>query len=316
MMPPARQPAVPPPPPGEGRGEGIRGEANQLTELLPQLTSRLSVARNLDRREARLEAQILIARALGVDRAWLIAHDRDALSATHCSAIESLIARRAAGEPVAYILGEREFYGLSFAVTPAVLIPRPDTELLVETALQHLPAHTPSRILDLGTGSGAIAISLALHRPLAEVIAMDISADALAVAQNNARRLGAGNVHFEIGDWYAAKNLKTSVKNFDIIVSNPPYIAATDPHLANGDLRFEPHRALASGEDGLRDLRIIIAGAPAHLVNGGWLLFEHGWDQADNTRELMAQSGFIHIECLHDLAGHGRITLGQWIPQQ
>ena len=306
------QPVFPPPPPGEGRGEGIRGEANQLTELLPQLTSRLSIALNLNRREARLEAQILIARALGVDRAWLIAHDRDALSATHCSTIENLIARRAAGEPVAYILGEREFYGLSFAVTPAVLIPRPDTELLVETALQYLPAHTPCRILDLGTGSGAIAISLALHRPLAEVIAMDISADALAVAQSNARRLGAGNVHFEIGDWYAAKNLKKSVKNFDIIVSNPPYIAATDPHLANGDLRFEPHRALASGEDGLNDLRQIIAGAPAYLAPNGWLWLEHGFKQAAAVIELLRQQGFEQTGTRRDLAGLDRVSGGCW----
>jgi len=307
MMPQTSQPVFPPPFPGEGRGEGTR-----LAILLPHLTNRLSIALHLDRREARLEAQILAARALGVDRAWLIAHDQDALSSKQVSAIESLIARRAAGEPVAYILGEREFFGLNFAVTPAVLIPRPDTELLVEAALEKLPEHTPCRILDLGTGSGAIAITLALQRPLADVIAVDSSADALAIAEINARQLGANNVRFVLGDWYAA----TSVKNFDIIVSNPPYIAAADPHLVTGDLRFEPHQALASGKDGLLDLRIIIAGAPAYLSPGGWLLFEHGWDQADNTRELMAQSGFMNIASLPDLAGHDRVTLGQWISRQ
>jgi release factor glutamine methyltransferase len=308
MMQPARQPVFPPPPPGEGRGEG-----KQLTELLPQHTSRLAMALNLDRREARLEAQILIARALNVERAWLIAHDRDVLTVAQLDAIESLIARRANGEPVAYILGEREFYGFSFKVTPDVLIPRPETELLVEAALKHLPENISCRILDLGTGSGAVAITLALLRPLSTVLAVDASPEALAIAQENARRLGAANVECASGNWFAA----LAVKNFDIIVSNPPYIAATDPHLTSGDLRFEPRQALASGgADGLDDLRQIIAGAPAHLVDQGWLMLEHGWNQADSVRELMAKSGFIHIECLHDLSGHGRVTLGQWTTQQ
>jgi release factor glutamine methyltransferase len=276
--------------------------------LLPQHASRLAIALNLDRREARLEAQILIARALDVDRAWLIAHDRDVLTAAQQDAIESLIARRANGEPVAYILGEREFYGRTFKVTPDVLIPRPETELLVEAALEHLPENTACRILDLGTGSGAIAITLALQRPLSTVLAVDASPAALAIAQENARRLGAANVECVTGHWYATLD----VKKFDIIVSNPPYIAASDPHLASGDLRFEPRQALASGADGLDDLRQIISGAPAHLAEVGWLLLEHGCDQAAAVTALLQQHGFEAIRTLQDLAGHDRVSTGRW----
>jgi release factor glutamine methyltransferase len=279
--------------------------------LLPQHASRLAIALNLDRREARLEAQILIARALNVNRAWLIAHDRDVLTVAQQDAIESLIARRANGEPVAYLLAVREFYGLSFKVTPDVLIPRPDTELLVETALQHLPENRPNRILDLGTGSGAIAIALALQRTLSTVLAVDASPEALSIAQENARRLGAANVECVTGNWYATLN----VKNFDIIVSNPPYIAASDPHLTSGDLRFEPRQALASGADGLDDLRQIIAGAPAHLAEGGWLLLEHGCDQAAAVSALLQQHGFVAIRTLQDLAGLDRVSVGRRLDQ-
>lgn len=303
MMQPSRQPVFPPPPSGEGWGEGKR-----LTELLPQHTSRLAIALNLDRREARLEAQILIARTLNVERAWLIAHDRDVLTVAQLDAIESLIARRASGEPVAYILAEREFYGFSFKVTPDVLIPRPDTEFLVEAALAQLPENTHCRILDLGTGSGAIAITLALQRPLSTVLAVDASPAALAIAQDNARRLGAANVACITGNWYAMLD----VKNFDIIVSNPPYIAASDPHLASGDLRFEPRQALASGANGLDDLRQIITGAPAHLVEGGWLLLEHGCDQAAAVTALLQQHGLEDIRTLQDLAGLDRVSAGRW----
>jgi release factor glutamine methyltransferase len=279
--------------------------------LLPQHASRLAIALNLDRPEARLEAQILIAHGLDVDRAWLIAHDRDVLTVAQRDAIESLIARRANGEPVAYILGEREFYGFSFKVTPDVLIPRPETELLVEAALKHLPENTACRILDLGTGSGAIAITLALLRPLSTVLAVDASPEALAIAQENARRLAAANVACITGHWYATLD----VKKFDIIVSNPPYIAASDPHLASGDLRFEPRQALASGADGLDDLRQIIAGAPAHLAEGGWLLLEHGCDQAAAVSALLQQHGFVAIRTLQDLAGLDRVSVGRRLDQ-
>jgi release factor glutamine methyltransferase len=283
-----------------------------IATLMANATTRLAESLALDRREARIEARVLLAHSLGVDHAWLIAHDQDAPTSTQLHAIEDLFERRASGEPVAYMLTEREFYGLSFKVTPDVLIPRPDTELLVDAALEHLSRLNPYRILDLGTGSGAIAITLALQRPLSTVLAVDASPEALAIAQENARRLGATNVACISGNWYAMLD----VKNFDIIVSNPPYIAASDPHLASGDLRFEPRQALASGTDGLTDLRQIIAGAPAHLVEGGWLLLEHGCDQAAAVTALLQQHGFVAIRTLQDLAGLDRVSTGRWPGQE
>ena len=288
--------------------------ADTISTLLADATQRLAAALQLDKREARIEARVLISHALNVDHAWLIGHDRDTPTPAQQQIMENMIARRAAGEPVAYIVGEREFFGMNFAVTSAVLIPRPDTELLVETALQHLPEHIPCRILDLGTGSGAIAISLARLRPHAEVVAVDASAEALAVAQANARQLGANNVQCIAGDWYAALGKpsgESGVKKFDMIVSNPPYIAANDPHLNAGDLRFEPRQALASGDDGLRDLRVIVAGASAHLVEGGWLWLEHGFDQAAAVAGLLQKYGFGQIHTLRDLAGLGRVSGGR-----
>ncbi|MBM4180502.1 MAG: peptide chain release factor N(5)-glutamine methyltransferase [Betaproteobacteria bacterium] len=270
-------------------------------------TARLQAALGLDRREARLEAQILIARALGVERAWLIAHDRDTLSPAQTEAIAALLARRAGGEPVAYILGEREFYGRVFRVTPDVLIPRPETELLVEAALDRLPPDRPARVLDLGTGSGCIAISLALERPLAEVTALDASAQALAVARENARRLGADRITWILSDWYA----DLSVKNFDMIVGNPPYIAAADPHMQREDPRFEPPHALAAGADGLAAMRAIVAAAATYLLPGGWLLLEHGFDQARAVADLMARHDLEEIHTLTDLAGLDRVSLGR-----
>lgn len=287
--------------------------SDSIATLLAEATRRLAESAPLEPREARIEARVLFAHALRVDHAWLIGHDRDTPTAAQRHAIENLISRRAGGEPVAYILGEREFYGLNFAVTPAVLIPRPDTELLIETALRHLPAHTPCRVLDLGTGSGAIAIALARQRPQAEVVAVDASAAALAVAQANAHQLGADNVRCIAGDWYAALGElagESNVKKFDMIVSNPPYIAANDPHLHAGDLRFEPLQALAAGDDGLRDLRVIVAGATTHLVAGGWLWLEHGFDQAAAVVELLRQQGFEQICSLRDLAGQDRVSGG------
>lgn len=279
-----------------------------LADILRTATARLAGALNLERQEARLEAHILAAHALGVNRAWLVAHDRDEPTPAQAVAIEALVTRREQGEPVAYILGAREFFGLDFVVTPDVLIPRPDTELLVEAALRHLPEHAPCRVLDLGTGSGAIAIALALRRPLAEVVAVEASPEALAIAEDNAQRLGADNIRCLAGDWYGALD----VKGFDTIVSNPPYIAAADPHLDMGDLRFEPRQALASGDDGLDDLRAIIAGAPAHLASGGWLLLEHGWDQAGIVVALLRREGFEQTFTLRDIAGIDRVSGGRW----
>jgi release factor glutamine methyltransferase len=286
----------------------VKAQAATVANLLDDATRQIAAKLGLQTREARLEARVLAAHAWQVSPAWLIAHDTDPATSAQQHAIESLLARRQAGEPVAYILGEREFFGLRFAVTPAVLIPRPDTELLVETALQHLPEHTPCRVLDLGTGSGAIAITLAHQRPVAEVVAVDASVEALAVAQTNARRLGTHNVNFVAGNWYSA----LGVKKFDMIVANPPYIAAADPHLDAGDLRFEPRQALASGSDGLNDLRVIITGAPMHLVKNGWLLLEHGYDQADAVMSLLHQHGFRQTATRRDLAGLDRVSGGRW----
>jgi len=297
---------LPSPPGGGAGGEGRPGTAPRVADLMREAAARLQAALGLDRREARLEAQILMARALDVERAWLVAHDRDVLSEPRANAIEALARRRAGGEPVAYILGEREFHGRLFKVSPDVLIPRPDTELLAEAALARLPADRPARVLDLGTGSGCVAVTLALERPRAEVLAVDVSASALAVARENARRLGAANVAGLLSDWYAA----VGVKNFDMIVSNPPYIAETDAHLAQGDLRFEPRHALSSGADGLDAIRLIVAGARQHLAPGGWLLLEHGRDQDGQVASLLAEQGFERVETLPDLAGLARVSLG------
>lgn len=251
---------------------------------------------------------MLAARALGVNRAWLIAHDRDVLAPAQAHAIETLVSRREGGEPVAYILGEKEFYGRLFTVTPNVLIPRPETELLVEAALARLPLDRPARILDLGTGSGCIAITIALERPDCEVVAVDASPAALEVARSNAERLGAGKVRLILSDWYARlKNLR-----FDMIVSNPPYIASGDAHLAQGDLPHEPRQALASGPLGLDAIRAIVSRATDHLTPGGWLLSEHGYDQADACRDGLNQAGFAHVFTLPDLGGRDRVTGGQW----
>ncbi|MCU0842869.1 MAG: peptide chain release factor N(5)-glutamine methyltransferase [Thiobacillaceae bacterium] len=273
-----------------------------------EAAARLQAALGLDRREARLEAQILIARGLGVERSWLIAHDRDALSPDQAGAVEALITRRAVGEPVAYILGEREFFGRVFRVTPDVLIPRPETELLVEAALDRLPPDRPARVLDLGTGSGCIAISLALERPRAEVTGLDASAQALAVARENARRLGVDQITWILSDWYA----DLSVRNFDMIVGNPPYIASGNEHLRLGDLPGEPVGALVSGSDGLDAIRAIIAGAPARLLPDGWLLIEHGFDQKDSCQTLLRQAGFTRVTALTDLSGVERLSISRF----
>lgn len=280
----------------------------KLADLCRHSADNISAALGLDPSVSRLEAQILLCRTLGRSRAWLIAHDRDPLTTPQVAAFQELLGRRLAGEPVAYILGEREFYGMIFKVTPAVLIPRPETELLVELALARLPQGSPARVLDLGTGSGAVALSIAAQRPQALVTAVDISSAALDVARENAQRLAVTNVRFLQGAWFAALPPQ---EKFDLIVSNPPYIAACDPHLTQGDVRFEPAGALASGTDGLDDIRTIVAEAPTYLLPGGWLLFEHGYDQAAACRVLLEQAGYVAVSSSTDLAGIERVTLGQ-----
>lgn len=257
--------------------------------------------------DARSEAERLLAHVLERPRAWLYAWPEHQPTPAQRAEFERLLAARVGGAPVAYLLGRRAFWTFDIEVTPAVLIPRPETELLVELALARLPPDRPSAMADLGTGSGAIALAIARERPLARVLATDIGADALAVASSNAQRLGLGNVVFAEGDWCAA----LGDARFDLIASNPPYIEAGDPHLAQGDLRQEPLRALASGVDGLDAIREIIAAAPRHLLPGGWLLLEHGHDQAARVRELLAMQGFAEVASAVDLAGHERVCFGQ-----
>jgi len=271
----------------------------------PTLAQALAQARTLGLE--RIDAQLLLLHALArpqAGRAWLLAHDTDALEPAVHEAFMALCQRRAAGEPVAYLTGSKEFYGLQLAIDARVLDPRPDTETLVDWALEVIaPLPAPS-VVDLGTGSGAIALALQHQRPTAQVLAVDASADALAVAQANAQRL-ALPVRFALGHW-----LNGVEGRFDAIVSNPPYIAAADPHLAA--LTHEPLQALASGADGLDDLRAIVAQAPAHLTPGGWLLLEHGHDQAGAVSALLRAQGFAQVQSRNDLASIARCTGGQW----
>lgn len=313
----------------------------------------------------RAEARRLMSLASGRSLTWLIAHEDDTPDAGCSQTFLALARRRAAGEPLAYLLGEQAFHGHHFVVSPAVLIPRADTETLVDTASARLgallanrsaapdagglrpgaqpvdvpisvpgtrvepasgrvcdPTQPPLRLLDLGTGSGIIAITLALLHAEVEVHAVERSAEALAVARHNADRLGATRIHWHHGSWWDAllaareapprQGAQRQDRHFDLIVSNPPYIAAGDHHLQEGDLRFEPPQALAAGADGLDDLRIIIAGAPAHLMPGGWLLLEHGYDQQDAVQKLLKDAGFRNVFTLHDLAGQPRVSGGTW----
>jgi release factor glutamine methyltransferase len=278
-----------------------------LQQLLSEDAARLASGLGLDAASARLEAQYLLQHALRKSRAWLLAHPEVVPEPSQQQVYAAMLQRRLAGEPVAYILGEREFYGLNFRVTRATLIPRPETELLVELALERIAPHAACRVLDLGAGSGAIALSLAHARPQAEVVAVDASAAALEVAQENAARLGIANASFLCGDWYAP----LADQRFQLIVSNPPYVAAGDPHLSQGDLRFEPASALASGADGLDDIRRIAAGARAHLAPGGWLLLEHGYDQGPAVREILRRQGMEAVFTAPDLAGTGRASGGR-----
>jgi release factor glutamine methyltransferase len=255
---------------------------------------------------ARLDARLLARHALGVGETWLIAHGRDELAAHHVAAIDRLVERRAAGEPVAYILGEREFYGRAFRVTPDTLIPRTETEHLVEAALARLGDRDDARVLDIGTGSGCIAITLKLERPAWSVCAVDISERTLTVARSNGERQAA-EVEWLESDLFAA----LAGRRFDLIVSNPPYVAEGDAHLSQGDLRFEPSGALASGRDGLDALRGIVATAPEHLAPAGWLILEHGWDQGDAVAALLAKAGFVDRFLVRDLAGHARVSGGR-----
>jgi release factor glutamine methyltransferase len=251
-----------------------------------------------------VDQRILVCHALGLSRTALITQSERRLTADEAARVSALLQRRAAGEPVAYIVGQREFFGLPFETTPAVLIPRPDTELLVELALERLPRQ--GRVLDMGTGSGAIAVAIAHQRPDASVTALDASQPALQVASRNASRNGV-RVRCLHSNWFAA----LAGQQFELIVSNPPYIAAGDQHLAEGDLRFEPSSALTDFSDGLSALRTIVAGAPQYLLPHGWLLLEHGYDQAAAVRQLLTDAGYTEVQSWQDLAGIERVSGGR-----
>lgn len=296
----------------------------------------------------RAEARRLLASLTGQPLTWFMAHGDDPADPDTTTRFQALAERRRAGEPLAYLLGQQEFYGRPFTVSPAVLIPRADTETLVETALEQLlllrrqRRAVPLSLLELGTGSGIIAITLALEAPDTEVHAVERSPEALAMAQRNAKALGAHRIHWHAGSWWqalanatdsheATENTATAAqttspitarqghpteppaRRFDLIVSNPPYIAANDHHLQQGDLRFEPPQALAAGPDGLDDLRIIIGGAPTHLNPGGWLLLEHGYDEEAPVQALLRDAGFADVFTRRDLAGQPRVSGGQWL---
>ena len=255
-----------------------------------------------------VDGELLLAEALGCSRSWLYAHPEAAVPAPAQARFEALLARRQAGEPVAYLRGRQGFWSLELEVGPATLIPRPETERLVELALARLPAGQPLRVADLGTGSGAIALALARERPQARIVATDASAEALTVARRNAARLGLGRVEFRHGDWL----VPLAEERFDLIASNPPYIEAGDSHLVQGDLRFEPPAALASGADGLDAIRVIVRDAGRHLHAGGWLLLEHGWRQGAAVRALLDAAGFSEVATERDLEGRDRVSLGRW----
>ena len=272
----------------------------------PTLAQALAQAHTLGL--ARIDAQLLLLHTVGrdgSDRAWLLAHDTDTLAPAQHAQFLALCQRRATGEPVAYLTGHKEFYGLPLQVDARVLDPRPDTETLVDWALEVIAPLPAPRVVDLGTGSGAIALALQSQRPTAQVLAVDASSDALAVAHANGERLRLP-VRFVRSDWLAGME-----GAFDCIVSNPPYIPSADPHLAA--LTHEPLQALASGADGLADIRTIVAQAPAHLAPGGWLLLEHGYDQAEAVRALLAARGFAQVQSRNDLAGIARCSGGQWL---
>ncbi|SER67049.1 release factor glutamine methyltransferase [Nitrosomonas sp. Nm51] len=287
-----------------------------LNQLLCNQTSTVdslaTVQQVLDwsyRKIERIDARLLLQHVLQVNHAFLITHAETRLTSENAARFLKLVSQREHGVPVAYLTGKREFYDLGFKVSPAVLIPRPETELLVETALAHIPESRPRKILDLGTGSGAIGITIARHRPAACVTAVDISIDAIDIARWNAQKLSVNNIHIVQGDWF--DTLDTGAA-FDLIVSNPPYVAENDPHLQQGDLRFEPDLALSTQDNGLACIRHIIATAPAYLADGGELLLEHGYDQAAACQQLLQMNGFRKIYSLKDLAGIERVSGGSY----
>ncbi|MFC0227247.1 peptide chain release factor N(5)-glutamine methyltransferase [Serratia aquatilis] len=255
---------------------------------------------------AKRDAEILLGFVTGRTRTFLLAFGETLLTPMQIEQLDALLARRERGEPMAYLVGEREFWSLPLSVSPATLIPRPDTECLVELALARLP-EAPCAILDLGTGTGAIALALASERPDCQVTGIDLQADAVMLARYNAQKLAIGNAHFKQGDWFTP----VAGQKFTLIVSNPPYIDPADPHLAQGDVRFEPSSALIAADNGLADLATIVQQASGFLLPQGWLLLEHGWQQGENVRTLLNKAGFNAVETHRDYGSNERVTLGQ-----
>lgn len=266
-----------------------------------------AILRLQDSDSPRRDAEILLGFATGKARTFIMAFGETTLSEAERQQLSQLLERRVAGEPIAYLTGQKEFWSLPLHVSPATLIPRPDTECLVELALSYLPTE-PADILDLGTGTGAIALALASERPDCRVQGVDVQHEAVMLAKENAQRLGISNVCFTQGSWFSGEE----GRRFSLIVSNPPYIDAEDIHLSQGDVRFEPSSALISGEAGLADLRVIIAASPEYLLPGGGLLLEHGWQQGGAVRDLLKQRGFIRVETCQDYGGNDRVSLGFW----
>jgi release factor glutamine methyltransferase len=269
-----------------------------------------AVARLTQSDSARRDAEILLGFVTGRARTFLMAFGETLLTQQQQEQLERLLVRRERGEPVAYLIGEREFWSLPLSVSPATLIPRPDTECLVELALERLPS-SACNILDLGTGTGAIALALASERPDCTVTGVDLQPEAVALAQHNAQKLAIGNAQFLQGSWF----VPLAGQTFALIASNPPYIDAADPHLAQGDVRFEPSSALVAQQHGLADLSAIVQQAPQYLQPQGWLLLEHGWQQGESVRALLQAAGFISIATRRDYGDNDRVTFGQW-PQQ
>ena len=275
--------------------------------MTPTLAEVLASAELPDSDTARLDAELLLCHAIGKPRTYLRTWPERRPDAEQLRRFEQLLSQRRSGVPIAYLLGEQGFWSLQLEVSESTLIPRPDTERLVEVALELGPSE-PAKVLDLGTGTGAIALALAVERPDWQLTGVDRVAEAVALARGNAERLQIRNAAFEQSDWFSA----LAGRQFDLIVSNPPYIAADDPHLQQGDVRFEPGSALVSGTDGLDDIRRLVQLAPDHLQSDGWLLFEHGWQQADAVAELLGTRGFEQVQSWRDLGGQQRVTGGQW----
>ncbi|MDT8896112.1 peptide chain release factor N(5)-glutamine methyltransferase [Halomonas sp. I1] len=276
----------------------------RLDILLVQATSRLADAGSPS---ARLDAEVLLCHVLGVDRTWLYTWSDRETGVFEQARFEALVAAREAGQPVAYLTGEREFWGLPLLTGPSTLIPRPDTETLVAAALARMPARR-GRVLDLGSGTGAVALALASERPDWHAVGIDLNPEAVTLARRNAERLGIANVGFRVGDWFSTLD----TFGFDIIVANPPYLADDDPHLDRGDVRFEPRGALVAGDRGLADLHHLVDASRGRLAPGGWLLLEHGADQAAAMREVLRSKGYRDVASERDLAGHERVSFGRW----